>query len=274
MDFEGQHAIITGGSSGIGRATARRLARRGAHVSLIARREALLRDTVAELEGLRTNSGQRFRAYSADLSDWTQAEAAVAHLTAGDFPPDILVNSAGITRPGYFQDLPLGTFHEIMDVDFFGTLYPIRAALPQMLARERGWIVNVSSVAGFLGVFGYSAYSAAKFAVRGLSDVLRAEMKPHGIHVLVVFPPDTDTPQLRYEEPLKPPETRQLAGTAQTLSADKVARALLRGIERERAYVFPSWDTRLFFALTNGLTMVFRWYSDFVVRRVRRRARI
>jgi 3-dehydrosphinganine reductase len=197
----------------------------------------------------------------------------MADLTAQGFAPDLLINSAGITCPGYFQELPLETFREIMDVDFFGTLHPIRAVLPQMLARRQGCIVNLSSVAGFLGVFGYSAYSAAKFAVRGLSDVLRAEMKPHGIHVLVVFPPDTDTPQLRYEEPLKPPETRRLAGTARTISADQVARALLRGVERKRAYVFPSWDARLYFVLTNGLTMVFRWYSDHLVRRVQESGR-
>ncbi len=262
MSFDQQHVIITGGSSGIGRATARLLTRRGAHISIIARRQTLLDETTAELEGLRAHPRQRIHAHSADLSEWEQAQEAIATLSADGFPPDILINSAGITQPGYFEQLELDDFRRIMDVDYFGTLYPCRAVVPTMIERGRGHIVNLSSVAGFLGVFGYSAYCAAKFAVRGLSDVLRQELKPHGIHVSVVFPPDTDTPQLRYEEPFKPPETRRISGTARVLTADQVARAILRGIERRQVYILPNLDTRLYFALVNGFTGLARWILD------------
>ncbi|MBU0705100.1 MAG: SDR family oxidoreductase [Chloroflexi bacterium] len=270
MHFHDQHAIITGGSSGIGRATARLLTQRGAHVSIIARRQGLLDETLTELEPLRKNQSQRLMAHSADLTDWEQTQRAIAALTAGGLPPDILINSAGITHPGYFEELPLDIFHTIMDVDFFGTLHPIKAVLPAMMEQRSGHIVNISSVAGFLGVFGYTAYSAAKFAVRGFSDVLRAELKPYGIHVSVVFPPDTDTPQLHYEDQFKPLETHRIAGTAKTLTADQVAQAIARGIERRKVYILPGFDAWLYSLLLNGLVGFSRWYFDRIVAQVRR----
>ena len=270
MDLHNQHAIITGGSSGIGRATARLLTRRGAHVSIVARRQELLDETLAELEALRANSAQRLRAYSADVTDWEQTQEAIAALTADSFPPDILVNAAGFAHPGYFEELPLEIFRQTMDVDFFGTLHPIKAALPAMMERRSGHIVNLSSVAGFLGVFGYTAYGAAKFAVRGFSDVLRQEMKPYGICVSVIFPPDTDTPQLHYENQFKPPETRRIAGAAKALTAEQVAQSLIRGIERRQPYILPSFDTRLYFLLANGFTGLFRWYFDRSIAKARR----
>jgi|YNPBryantNP2012_1023418.scaffolds.fasta_scaffold00769_6 3-dehydrosphinganine reductase len=270
MYFREQHVIITGGSSGIGRAVARLLTARGAHVSIIARRQHLLDETLAELETLRQRPSQRLKAYAADLSDRGQAEQAIAALTNGGYPPDVLINSAGITHPGYFEKLPPEIFRTIMDVDYFGTLYPIRAVVPLMIERRRGHIVNISSVAGFLGVFGYSAYCAAKFAVRGLSDVLRQELKPYGIHVSVVFPPDTDTPQLHYEEPLKPPETRRISGTARTLTGEQVARAIVRGIEKRQVYILPNFETRLYFLLANGFSGLFRWYFDRAIAQVRK----
>ncbi len=280
MDFHNQHAIITGGSSGIGRATARLLTQRGAHVSIIARRQELLDETLAELKALNAGArlagahqespAQRFRATSADVTDWEQTQEAIATLTTGGHPPDILINAAGFAHPGYFEELPLEIFHNTMNADFFGTLHPIKAILPTMMERRSGHIINFSSVAGFLGVFGYTAYGAAKFAVRGFSDVLRQEMKPYSIHVSVIFPPDTDTPQLHYENQFKPLETRRIAGAAKALTADQVAQALVRGIERRQVYILPSFDTRLYFLLTNGFTGLFRWHFDRAIAKARR----
>lgn len=270
MDLHNQHAIITGGSSGIGRATARLLTRRGAHVSIIARRQKLLDETQAELESLRENKTQVLQVYSADVTDWERTQAAISILTAEGHPPDILINAAGSVQPGYFQELPLDVFRVTMDTDYFGTLHPIRAVLPMMMERRRGHIVNISSVAGFLSFFGYTAYSAAKFAVRGLSDGLRAELKPYGIHVSVVFPPDTQTPQLQYEMPFRPPEARRLGEASQVLTADQVARALVRGIERRQLYILPNLESWLYFWLANGFISFYHWYVDRVIAQVRR----
>ena len=99
-----------------------------------------------------------------------------------------------------------------MDLNYFGTVNMVKALLPAMLERGSGHIVNISSVAAFLGVFGYSAYGASKYAVRGFSDVLRAEVKPLGVRVSVVFPPDMDTPGLANENKTKPFETHEIEG--------------------------------------------------------------
>jgi 3-dehydrosphinganine reductase len=271
MDFHGKNIIVTGGSSGIGKATARMLVQRGANVAIIARRQALLDVALAEFEAERVARTQAFQAHSADLSDWEQAQAAIAAVTTEGRKPDILINAAGITHPGYFEELPIEVFRRMMDVDFFGTLYPIKLVTPMMMARHSGHIVNFSSVAGFLGVFGYSAYGAAKFAVRGFSDVLRSELKPYGVHVHVVFPPDTDTPQLHEENKIKPPETGELAGKVKLLQPEDVAREVIRGIERNKYIIVPGLESKLCFLLANGISGVFRWYFDRAIASARKK---
>ena len=141
MNFQAQHAIVTGGSSGIGRAVAGLLVQRGAHVSIIARRRALLEEALQELEAKRRGQTQRLQAHSADLTDWEQTQAAIALLT-DESPPDFLINAAGFAHPGYFEQLPLEIFHRTMAVDYFGTLHPIKAALPAMMALGPGTNVN------------------------------------------------------------------------------------------------------------------------------------
>ena len=269
-DFHKQHVLITGGSSGIGRAAARLLIQRGADVSIIARRQELLDETLAELEPLRKNPTQRLASHSADLTEQEQAQKAIAALTADDHPPDILINAAGFAHPGYFEELPLDIFHTTMDIDYFGTVYTTKAVTPTMIERRSGHIVNISSMAGHVGVFGYTAYSAAKFAVRGFSDALRQELKPYNIHVSVVFPPDTDTPQLHYENQFKPLETRRISGSVKALTADQVAQAIVRGIERRQPYILPNFDARATFMLCDGLGGIIRWYCDLTVAKARR----
>jgi 3-dehydrosphinganine reductase len=245
--------LVTGGSSGIGLAAAKLLAASGAHVWLTARRREHLDAALKEVEAARLDSSQHCGVVPADVSDPAQAAQAVETVTASVGAPDVIFNAAGIAHPGYVQDLPLEIFRQMIDVDYLGTVYVTKAALPAMLARGSGHIINISSIAGYIGVYGYTAYGAAKFAVTGFSEVLRAEMKPHGIRVSVVFPPDTNTAQLAYEEPIKPPETKAISGNAKALSADTVARAILKQAERGKFLIFPGTDSRLLYLLSNKL---------------------
>lgn len=233
MDFSGKHVVVTGGSSGIGLAAALEFASFGASLSLIARDRQKL-DTAASRIA-RLNS--RVAVAAADVSDEQAVRAAIAGLTAQSGPCDVLVTSAGITYPGYFEQLDAKVFRQMMDVDYFGTLYPIQAVIPSMMSRRAGSIVAISSAAGLVGVFGYTAYAASKFAVRGLLDSLRQEMTPYGIHVGVAYPPDTDTPMLRYENEFKPLETRKIAGAIRPVSAERVAKAIVNGVRRRRRVI-------------------------------------
>jgi 3-dehydrosphinganine reductase len=272
MGFHGKNVIVTGGSSGIGKATARMLVQHGANVAIIARRQALLDAALSEFEAERVAPAQVFQAHSADLSDWEQAQAAIAAVTAEGYTPDLLINAAGIAHPGYFEELPIEVFRRTMDVDFFGTLYTTKLVAPMMMARHSGHIVNFSSGAGFLGIFGYTAYGAAKFAVRGFSDVLRSELKPYGVHVHVVFSQDTDTPQLHEENKTKPPETREIAGKqVKLLQPEDVAREVIRGIERNKYIIIPGFELKLYFLLANGIIGFSYWYFDRLIAKSRKK---
>jgi 3-dehydrosphinganine reductase len=261
-------ALITGGSSGIGLALAQELAAAGAHVWLLARREEALEAALANLpcEG----AGQECGFVRADVSDWKQVEAAVKKIEQEVGTPDLLINSAGETHPGYVQDIPLEIFEKLMAINYLGTVYTTKAMLPGMIARGSGHIVNLSSGAGYLGVFGYTAYGATKYAVRGFSDALRAEMKPLGIRVSIAFPPDTDTPQLAYENEFKPPETRALAGNAGVLSAQAVAQEILRGVARGRYVILPGVEMKLLYRLNGLLGNAVYPLMDWIVRSARR----
>jgi 3-dehydrosphinganine reductase len=245
----GKVALITGGSSGIGKAIGCELAKKGMHVWLLAQRQEILDSARLEIEAFRQNQDQRIAAISADVSNLDQVHKAFEQVTETSGSPYLLINSAGITYPGYIQDIDINIFNRMIEVNYLGTVYTIKETLPEMIKRRSGYIVNISSVAGFLGVYGYSAYGASKFAVRGFSDTLRSEMRLYGIGVSTVFPPDTDTPQLEYENRFKPPETKAVAGNASVMSARDVAVATIKGIQRGNNLIFPGFESQLIFRL-------------------------
>lgn len=270
MPFQNQRVLITGGSSGIGLALALQLAAAGAHICLVARRPERLSVAQESVKTACRNPSQRVDILKGDVSLAEEISPLIQNWITQYGPPNFVFNSAGVAHPGYFQDLSLDIFEQMMAINFFGTVHMTKAVIPSMLAAGSGHIVNISSVAGFLGVFGYTAYGASKFAVRGFSDALRAELKPLGIQVSIVFPPDTDTPQLAYESGLKPPETKMLAG-GDPLTADAVSRAILKGVEKKRYIIIPDLESRLYFNLS-GLVGDFLYpIMDWMVANARRK---
>jgi 3-dehydrosphinganine reductase len=248
--YSGKKVLITGGSSGIGLALARQLAARGAGVWLTARDSAKLESACRELTAA-ADPSQTFGFTPADVAVDAQAGAAVEKAARELGALDFVFNSAGVTHPGYFPDLPADIFRQMMDINYFGTLNICRAVVPEMIRRRKGHIINISSLVGLIATFGYSAYGASKWAVRGLTDTLRYELKPHGVRVSIAFPPDTDTPQLAFEEPIKPFETKVLASTSTVFPAETVARDILRGVEKNRYILLTGFEPKLFYWLTN-----------------------
>jgi 3-dehydrosphinganine reductase len=267
----GKVALVTGGSSGIGKAIACGLAERGLHVWLLAHRNDVLETALKEVETHRKEQNQVIGTVSADVSDVDQVRSAVNQVIETSGTPDLLVNSAGVAHPGYVQELGLHIYHWMMEVNYFGTVYVTKEILPAMLNRGSGYIVNISSGAGFLGVFGYTAYGASKFAVRGFSDVLRAEMKLHGIGVSVVFPPDTQTPQLEYETSFKPVETKALAGNSKVISPNEVAHEMIRGIERGKYLILPGLESKLIYLLNRYFEGGLIFVMDQIIARANRK---
>lgn len=260
-----RHVLITGGSSGIGLALARQAAGEGARVSLIGRDATRLASAVASLPAATT-----VFCATADVSVEAEITAAIRSAEAVHGPVDVLITSAGMAQPGYFEAIPTGVFERTMAVNYFGTLYAIKAVEPSMRARRTGSIVLISSGAGLVGLFGYTAYAPSKFALRGLAEALRAELKPAGITVTIVYPPDTDTPQLTAENLTKPAETKALTACAGIWSAESVARATLSGVRRGKFSVTPGFTLTALNGLHSAIAPLLRWHFDRIARRARR----
>jgi 3-dehydrosphinganine reductase len=267
---ERRSVIVTGGSSGIGLATARAYASRGYDVAVVGRTPEKLAAAEMALRAAAATPEQRIATRAADLSVFEAAREAIDSLVGDGFSPDVLVNSAGVIVPGEFATMPLENFETNLMNGFWSVAYPCRAAVPHMMANGRGHIVNVSSVAGYLGIYGYTGYSAAKFAVMGFTEALRFEMRPAGVHVHVVCPPDTDTPALAYEHTLRPHETDVIAGNIKPIPAEKVAEAIVTGVDKGKYYIIPDSTSAFYFRLKGLLPELFFQIVDGDVTKARR----
>lgn len=268
MELRNKHVLITGGSSGIGLALAHRAAAAGARLTLVARDRSRLG---AARDAIRTAHPDlpEVTALSADVSVESELLQALAEAERTHGPVDLLVASAGISCAGIFDALPTAAHERAMAVNFFGTLYALRAVVPQMRRRGCGTVVLISSGAGLCGFFGYTAYSPGKFALKGLAESLRAELRGTGVHVSIVYPPDTDTPQLAEEIAAKPPETKVLTAQGGLWTADDVARVILKGVARRRFAITPGLPVTALYWFHSILAPVLRWNFDRIAARAR-----
>lgn len=221
-------AIISGGSSGIGFSVAEVLGKRGCTVAILARDPARLDQARANLEAQRIVVS----AHVLDVRDRAACTALADALVSEHGPPLWVVASAGIVEPGFFLEQDAAANLAQMETNFLGTANLVRAAAPSMVAAGRGHIAMVASAAGLFGVAGYAGYCASKFAVRGFAEALRIELAAAGVSVTVSVPPDTDTPQLAYERPLRPAAIAPFAGSGRSLPPQVVATHLVRTAER------------------------------------------
>lgn len=261
--------MITGGSSGIGKACAKQLAALGCSVILIARDGKKLKQAEKEIRDVAA-FGAKIDHFAIDVTNFSHLKKTISRTQDLYGSVDILINSAGIARPGYFEKLPLGLYHKLMETNYLGTVYAVKAVLPGMMERKSGHIVNVGSVAGLIGIYGYSAYSPTKFAITGFSESIRMELKVHGIRVSLLCPPDTDTPQLTSENRHKPMETRAVAGNAGVMSADDVARYTLCSMTRGKFMILPNFESRAIYAAVRFIPGIARSIMDRMIRKSRK----
>jgi NAD(P)-dependent dehydrogenase (short-subunit alcohol dehydrogenase family) len=187
--LHGKVVLITGGSSGIGRATALRLAGLGARLALAARNREALADVGRAVKDL----GSEALALPTDVTEADQVRLAVDATVERFGGLDILLCSAGLSMRAYFEGSSLEAMERVVRVNFLGTLYATHFALPHV-KRRRGSLVAISSLTGKRGVPSYAVYGATKFAIHGLYESLRVELRRDGVHVGVVSPGFVDTP--------------------------------------------------------------------------------
>lgn len=221
-ELRGRVALVTGGSSGLGRATAVALATAGADVAVLARGEADLHDTAEQVRAAGANAA----VVPADLADAAQLQAAVERVGTMLGGVDVLVNAAGTDVPGPVAELDVTAWDRMLAVNLRASFLLAKAVWPHMRSRGAGTVVNVSSVAGRRGWADASAYCASKFGLTGLTQALAAEGKAHGIRACVLYPGAMDTswgiwsPQDRgaAAAPAVPPDILPAAQVAQLIA--------------------------------------------------------
>ncbi|MBJ7357211.1 SDR family oxidoreductase [Nocardioides sp.] len=239
-------AFVVGGSEGIGLAVAQRLAARGTEVAVFGRSADKLR-AARESLGATAYTGQL------DVTD-AAATTAVLDRAVDDLgTPDLVVTTAGFARAEWFHEAPLDNVRAMMETNYLGTVHVCHALVPHLVAAGRGTIVTTSSMAGVTGVFGYAGYSASKFAVVGFSEALRRELRPHGVHVATLCPPNTRTPGFDEENRTKPAEVLAAEEKVRTLEPEQVADHLLKVLPSQPRLVIPSLDGRLGHAVVRHL---------------------
>ena len=243
--LQNKSVLISGGSSGIGLALAKKLAAFDTQLFLLARRKENLSRAKKEILSIFPSKENLIHTFPADVRDYQTLSDQIKPILEKYGYPDILINSAGITYPGEFLDLDIEIFEDIIRTNYLGTVYLTKIIAPGMVKRGSGHIVNISSQAAFIGVYGYSAYAPSKNALRGFSQVVRSELKPYNVDVSIVYPPDTDTPQLAFENQIKPEITRMISQNAGLLSAEKVAEVILKGIQKGNFTIIPGFEGKI-----------------------------
>ncbi|HEU5349526.1 MAG TPA: SDR family oxidoreductase [Ktedonobacterales bacterium] len=227
-NFGGAVAVVTGGASGIGLATARALYAQGAHVVLADINEDGLQMAAEQIRQHAPGSTARVITVATDVTDDAQVRALMRAALELTGRIDVVVACAGIGRGGLIEDLPSAEMRRMLDVNVMGVYNSVQAAIPAMRAQGSGHFVLLSSVAGKLGVPTLSGYCASKWAVRGFSIAMRAELYGLGIGITTVYPAWVDTPMLRQA-------TERSGGLALQvlLTPEQVAGEIVRAIQED-----------------------------------------
>ncbi|HEX8298871.1 MAG TPA: SDR family NAD(P)-dependent oxidoreductase [Rubricoccaceae bacterium] len=246
MHLNGRTAVVTGAASGIGRAVAVSLARRGCDLALADLNEAGLAETAT----LVRTYGVRVSTHRLDVADRDAVSALPAAVTAEHTGVDVLVNNAGVALGGTFEDVEEADFEWLFGVNFWGVVRMTRAFLPLLRASDDARLVNVSSIYGIIAPAGQTAYAASKFAVRGFSMALRHELEGSNVGVTVVHPGGVATAIADGARvPKATPADEAARGRARanrllTLPPEVAGETIVRGIERRKARVLVGSDAK------------------------------
>lgn len=239
--FKDKVVIVTGASSGIGEAIAREFALNGSRVVLAARSEERLSEIVRDLKGL--NCEATF--FKTDVSVEVDCKNLIDKTIEKYGAIHILVNNAGISMRASFPEVDLKVLHRLMDVNFWGTVYCTKYALPYLL-EQKGSLIGVSSVAGFHGLPGRTGYSASKFAIHGFLETIRIENLKKGLHVMIIAPGFTSSEIRKHALTATGEEQGESPLDEQSLSSPHyVARWVLKGIKKKKRNKLLTWDGRL-----------------------------
>jgi len=263
-----KNIVITGGSSGLGLELALHYAGKGHNIGLIARNPDKLQSAVEQLQAL--SPGIKVTCHSADVSDQEAAGEAISQLAGSLGGIDLLINSAGILHEGRFEETDIETFREVMEVNLFGTINIIKAALPY-LKDSRGQLVNIASMAALTGVFGYTTYTASKHALAGFTESLRYEMKPQGVTVQLICPPEFESPMVEELNRDRTPENLAHASMVPREPIEVIVRDTVKAIENGRYHTVTGFKASGTAFGIRHFPRITRILADRVIRKARAR---
>jgi 3-dehydrosphinganine reductase len=236
-EIAGKTVYITGAGSGMGLLAGKMLATLGAHIVTLDRNPT---DAARhEIESARRSSEQRVAGYKANIADREMVIDTIGTAIAEAGAPDVLINMAGIGGTAELADMKFEMFDRVIKINLYGTRHIVEAVLPSMLARGNGKIVLVGSMGGIIPVYGYTAYGTSKFAVVGLAQCLRYELKPRGVSVACFCPGEVETPGLAAERKTLHPASAALKKIGGTMPVEAAVRGLVKGIEHDEAMIIP-----------------------------------
>lgn len=265
-DFKEKTTFITGGSTGIGLAIANAFAQGGSDVVIFARTVSKLEAAVNEIASHKISQTQKVSFYNCDTSNYSEVQTVFKKAIGENGEPDILINCVGIAQPGYFEEISFDSFDHTIKTNLYSTWNVCSAVVPFM-KKNGGQILNTSSIAGFVGVFGYTDYCMAKAGIIGFSEALRSELKPYNIFVSVLCPPDTDTPGLQTENATKPKETIAISGNARLLKPEFVAQEVLKYLPSKKLLIIPGMDGKFTLLLKRFFPSLVEWFMDRTVKK-------
>ncbi|KAH7815322.1 short chain dehydrogenase family protein [Monocercomonoides exilis] len=295
------HVIITGGGTGLGKAAAILFAEMGVgHITVISRNISHLEKTKEiAMKRAKFPQKQHIHPLACDVTDLEMLKEKLTQHIEETGIPDLVICSAGASLPGYFLEVSQEVFYKQMNLNYMGCVNTVKAIAPLMLDRpapslfhrgflkrshpHKGEICLVSSALGVMGSIGYSMYCPTKYAVRGLAECLRQEFAPMGLNISCFYPSNMKTESFAIEMQTKPIEARKIDEQAATITPERGAEQLLRGLSRAQFHISTEWLIDGLRGLSNGISptgtpvleffiipatfvigKVYRWYMDLI----------
>ncbi len=268
--FKGKVAILMGASTGMGKATAKEFVQLGGSVLINARRPEVLKATAEEIKQVISSESQFVEQIACDATDMEQLKPLLEDFIKRHGIPDYFFNVVGIAFPKYIEDYTIDDFKKNMNLNYYGQLVPTLIVLPHLMKEQKGHLIFFSSMMGYMGMMGYGSYAPSKYAIVGLAEVLRHELKPQHIKVSIVYPPDTNTPGLSTENEGKPQECIMISETGGLLEPEEVAEVVIKEVLKNKFHILPGsakaihWVNRVFPKLV-------RWFMDSDYKKARKK---
>lgn len=274
LPLPGKHAFITGGSSGVGLSTAVLLVKLGIHCTILAREPKRLREAEERIKAAAKGKA-KVLAITCDITDLSSCQSAIQKAQSEVGFISIFIHAAGAASPGYFEELPPSTHLQQFNLHYLGAVNCLHSLVPSFKQQSSCRIILVGSMGSLSAIFGYTAYSASKFALRALAEALQMELAPYGTFVSLVCPPDLDTPGFATENKIKPIECALISEGSGLFSPDVIGENIVEVLKNWRSLSSVGFDGKALTLLAAGtspassaLTLTVEFFTMGVLRLV------